>query len=567
MISKHQILHGAKEREVLAIFAFLLLSCLAIALDRAQGVPIYMLSLFAIAAFATFVKKDSTRVAALLAIVLLSAFSIGVNGVKFGIDFSGGVRLPVLLEHPVDTTTMEEMVSTIKTRAAAFGLAEVKVRPIGDSEIYVELPQSSPQLIADVESLLSRQGVYQGIVDGKVAISGDNIYSGTIMAIPSQYLQGADWGVSFSVTQAGAQQFANVAKGKANYPLYMYLDRPSDAIIVMTEGELMAKAKSKTMPVSRAKALQLVSSALKLEGDDIKVYLEEDLEGNFSLVPKGNKTKAIVTANSSLIPALKAAGFVVSEQAQEDMEPEYFVSPQNSLTDAVVLWKVVGLMSAPRLVASVTEGIPNFSYTINGPAEGTTAQAKAIDAVKKEKELESLLKGGALPVQITIGSKTIVPAPLGEEFLRLSLIGILFALLAISLMVAIRYRHLQIVLPMIFISLAELIILIAIVGSFTIDLAAMAGILAAIGVGVDAQIIVTDELLKKNEESQAKKLEKAFAIITTSVMVAVIAMLPLLLFSGLVEIIGFATSTVLGALLGLFISRPAYGVIAEHLFE
>jgi len=92
------------------------------------------------------------------------------------------------------------------------------------------------------------------------------------------------------------------------------------------------------------------------------------------------------------------------------------------------------------------------------------------------------------------------------------------------------------------------------------------GILAAIGVGVDAQIIVTDELLKKEGE-MSKRLEKAFSIITTSVMVAVVAMVPLLFFSGLVEIIGFATATVLGSLLGLFISRPAYGVIAEHLFE
>jgi preprotein translocase subunit SecD len=94
----------------------------------------------------------------------------------------------------------------------------------------------------------------------------------------------------------------------------------------------------------------------------------------------------------------------------------------------------------------------------------------------------------------------------------------------------------------------------------------MAGILAAIGVGIDAQIVVTDELLKKEEEAR-KRMEKAFSIITTSVTVAVVAMLPLLMFSGLVEIIGFATATVLGSLLGLFISRPAYGAIAERLFE
>ncbi|MCX6771443.1 MAG: hypothetical protein NTX79_05300 [Candidatus Micrarchaeota archaeon] len=568
MISTSEIIAGAKKREVAAIFCVALIACAAMFLDKAHGVPIYVASILAIAIAAAFIKSDSIRVAVLIAIVFLSAFSIASNGVKFGIDFSGGVRIPVLLEKPVDAVTMEEMVNTIKTRAASFGLSEVKVRPIGDSEIYVEMPQSSPQLVSDVENLLSRQGVYRGIVDGKVAVKGEEIYSGTIMTIPSQYLQGADWGVSFTVTQAGAQRFADVAKGKGNYPLYMFLDRPSDAIMVLTEKELMADAASKTrvVPIAKARALQIATSALSLEGDNITVYLEESMQQNLSVKPATNKTRAIVTANSSLIPSLRAAGFAVVEKTDAEMTPKYIVSPENPASDAVSQWTAAGLMSAPRLVPSVTEGIPNFSYTINGPAEGANAQAKALDAIKKEKELESLLKGGALPVQITLGSKTVIPAPLGEEFLRLSLIGLLFSLLAISLMVSIRYRHMQIILPMIFISLAELVILLAILGSFTIDLAGMAGILAAIGVGVDAQIIVTDELLKKEGE-MPKRLEKAFAIITTSVTVAVVAMVPLLFFSGLVEIIGFATATVLGSLLGLFISRPAYGVIAEHLFE
>ena len=568
MISINEIIAGAKKREVIAIFLFTLIACSAMFLDKAHGVPIYVASIVAIAIVASFIKSDSVRVAVLVAIVLLSAFSIASNGVKFGIDFSGGVRIPVLLEKPVDAVTMEEMVNTVKTRAASFGLSEVKVRPIGDSEIYVEMPQSSPQLISDVENLLSRQGVYRGIVDGKVAVKGEEIYSGTIMKIQSQYLQGADWGVGFTVTRAGAQRFADVTKGKGNYPLFMFLDRPSDSILILSEKQLMedAVSKSRVVPIAKARALQIASSALALEGDNITIYIEEAISQNFSLKPSTNKTRAIVSANSSLIPSLRAAGFNVVEKTDAEITPQYAISPENPLSDAVSVWGAVGLMSAPRLVPSVTEGIPSFSYTINGPAVGATAQAKALDALKKERELESLLKGGALPVQISLGSKTVIPAPLGEEFLRLSLIGLVFALLAISLMVSIRYRHMQIIVPMIFISLAELVILLAILGSFTIDLAGMAGILAAIGVGVDAQIVVTDELLKKEGEMQ-KRLEKAFSIITTSVMVAVFAMVPLLFFSGLVEIIGFATATVLGSLLGLFISRPAYGVIAEHLFE
>jgi len=151
-------------------------------------------------------------------------------------------------------------------------------------------------------------------------------------------------------------------------------------------------------------------------------------------------------------------------------------------------------------------------------------------------------------------------------------IGAAAALLAISFFVGVRYRTLKVVFPIIIISLCEIIILVSILGSFTIDLAGMAGIIAAIGVSVDAQIIVTDELLKRKkeahlEESAHAKLEKAFSIIVTNVVVAVVAMLPLLLFSGLVEIIGFATATILGAVLGVFISRPAYGAIAERIFE
>jgi preprotein translocase subunit SecD len=85
----------------------------------------------------------------------------------------------------------------------------------------------------------------------------------------------------------------------------------------------------------------------------------------------------------------------------------------------------------------------------------------------------------------------------------------------------------------------------------------MAGIIAAIGVGVDAQIVITDELLKKNDEDTEERIGHAFDIIKTNVIVATLSMIPLL-FSGLVEIIGFAISTILGSLLGYLLSRPAY---------
>ncbi|MDE1797840.1 MAG: hypothetical protein KGH63_00350 [Candidatus Micrarchaeota archaeon] len=518
------------------------------------------------------------RVQLLLLMVLLALGWVFYNGgpanggLKFGIDFSGGLRIPILLERPIDPPTMQEMVNTVKTRAATAGLTEVRVQPVGDSEIYVEVPKSNPGLAQDIEKLLSEQGVFQGIVDGQVAVTGEDIYRNTIGRASANQLQGgSDWGVDFSINQVGQQRFTKAVRGKAYYPVYMFVDRPTDAIVVISRADLLANANATGVSLlSQQDALTYASNALHLQGNDIPVYLQEDLlarGANLSLKPSDNKTEAILSINApqALKDELNQSGFVLVQKAPGDMRPSYYIDNKGGPQNAVSQWEAVGLKSAPPLSPAITSGAPSFSYIVTGGATGI-GQERILSADQNAREMMAVLKGGALPVQITMGSIEDVPAPLGQEFLRLSAIGALFALACISLMVAIRYRTLRVVLPIIFISISEVIILVAILGSFSIDLAAMAGIIAAIGVSVDAQIVVTDEVLKhEHMHDAAHGVEKAFDIIVTNAVVAVVAMLPLLLFSGLVEIIGFATSTVLGYILGVLISRPAYGVIVQHM--
>jgi len=503
-------------------------------------------------------KERETKLMCLAAIVLISIFNVGIHGMKFGIDFSGGTRIPVILESPAPDSVMDEMVDTIKKRASAFGLTEVKVKAIGDTQINVEVPSGDPQLIQSVEEVLSHQGVLTGVVDGKAALKGEYVLSGTIQKLPAQYLQGADWGVSFSVTREGAEHFAETVKGKANFPVYMFLDRPTDAIVLITEDEAAANLEA-GMPSDAADALE---EALKLEGSDIPVHIYEDTYIE-TLVPATNSTEAILSQElaDEVGAQLEARGFVLSIAEEGEIQPMLLFN-ENTGEVAVEEWKAVGLLSSPVLSPSITTGIPSYGYTISGTAPGT-GQEKSINAYEAARSIESILKGGALPIQISVGSRTTIPAPLGEVFLNLSIIGLVLALVAISVLVSVRYRKFNILLPIVLISFSEMVILLSILGSFTIDLAGMAGIIAAIGVGVDAQIVITDELLKK-VGSAAERLDNAFAIITTNVTVAVVAMLPLL-FSGLVEVIGFAISTILGSLLGLLISRPAYAAIVEDI--
>ncbi|MEM2948221.1 MAG: hypothetical protein QXY05_00885 [Candidatus Anstonellales archaeon] len=523
--------------------------------------PVYVgflliISLLIFGTLSSVWKESHIRLSALFALIILAISAIAVHGIKFGIDFEGGTRIPIVLEYPVNQIAMQEMVETIKKRASVLGLTEVKVKAVGNSEIYVELPSADEEMVKRVEGILEKQGVYLGVVDGKVAITGQDILPGTIYRIPTQYLQGNDWGVGFSITKTGAEHFAETVKGKANYPLYMFLDRPTNAFVVVNR-EQLKQSLSESLEIEDA--LSAMKEALELEGDNTVIIFEEDVLPGMNL---SNRTYVVLRKNApqSVKDIFSSAGIMIKEVEDSEMIPE--ISYGSAGTPVVAKWEGVGLLSSPFLSPQITDGIPSYSYSITGPASGV-GQEKVLNAERRVKEIESILKGGALPVRITLGSKTTIPAPLGQEFLRLSLLGLVFAFIIVSAVIFITYRKLRVILPIILITLAEITILIAITGSFTIDLATMAGIIAAVGVSIDAQIIITDELLKKTGTKE-EKLDRAMSIINTNVTVAILAMLPLL-FSGMVEIIGFAVATILGALLGALISRPAYATIAGEL--
>lgn len=553
MISINELLKDSKNLILIALFALF-----------AGGEVVYskyvgLILLFAFLTFgilSTVWKSKNARFLALSLLLVLSFTNILINGVKFGIDFSGGTRIPVVLEKAVTSETMNEMLQTIKNRASVLGLTEVKVRAVGSSQIDVEVPGTNEALIKSIEDVLSHQGVFQGIVDGKVALSGEDILPGTIYSVPTASLRGADWGVAFSVTKTGADTFAQVANGKSQYPLYMFLDRPKDAAIFISMDDL----KGGKTTISDKDAIETAAKALRFDNSDINLYILDDFTFNAS----ANGTKAMVSAalDNATKDRIRAMGFNISEV--QNISPVFRTS---SSVNAAILeqWSAVGLLSAPLLSPDVTSGLASYSYSISGAAQGVGTE-RAQNAQDEVKKITSILKGGSLPVQISLGSRTSIPAPLGQQFLQLSIVGILAAIAAIGIFVSIRYRHLKIILPIIAVSISELIILVSLLGSFTIDLAAMAGILAAIGVGVDAQIVITDELMKKEGKDHEEKLNHAFDIITTNVIVAVVAMIPLL-FSGMVEIIGFALSTIIGSLLGFMISRPVYALLVEKLIE
>lgn len=185
--------------------------------------------------------------------------------------------------------------------------------------------------------------------------------------------------------------------------------------------------------------------------------------------------------------------------------------------------------------------------------------------MEEAQKLEIHLRAGALPVDVEIVGSGSVPAALGDYFKFMCLLAGTLALLAVAVTVYFRYREPLIVVPMICVNIAEIIILLGIARYIQqLDLASIAGLIAVLGTGIDQLVVITDEVLHEgrvpSQNLYMKRLSRALGIIMVAACTTFIAMLPLVLM-GLSTLKGFAIITILGVLIGVLITRPAYGKI------
>ncbi|MDO5845925.1 MAG: preprotein translocase subunit SecD [Methanocorpusculum sp.] len=190
---------------------------------------------------------------------------------------------------------------------------------------------------------------------------------------------------------------------------------------------------------------------------------------------------------------------------------------------------------------------------------------------KQAQELEVHLRAGALPVEVQIAGSGSTSAALGDYFKIICIIAGIAALAAVAVLIYVRYRIPLIVLPMILTNISEIVILLGIaVFIQQLDIAAIAALIAVLGTGIDQLVIITDEVVHEGVvPSQAlymKRLKRALVIIMTSAATVIIAMFPLIIMD-LSTLKGFAIINILGILIGVIITRPAYGKIVMEIMS
>ncbi len=221
-------------------------------------------------------------------------------------------------------------------------------------------------------------------------------------------------------------------------------------------------------------------------------------------------------------------------------------------------------------ISSDLKGKEATQILITGPGTGGTEEKALLNARENMNKLQTILITGSLPFKLEIVKLDTISPLLGKTFINNAMLTGLFAILVVGLIVFLRYRKLKVVVPMIFTTFFEVFLILgfAAVASWRLDLAAIAGIIAAVGTGVDHQIIITDEVLKGSERyfNWKQKIKRAFFIIISAYFTTLVAMTPLLLAgAGLLR--GFALTTIVGITIGVLITRPAFASVIEVLLE
>ncbi len=524
--------------------------------------------------------------------LVISIFSIVTNiantgqPLNYGIDFNGGTLYQVELQKQVSGEEIARIANIISQRIDPGGLRGDSISPVGGKYLMIQTAETNPIELEKIESRIRQQGKFESTLNGEVLFTGDEIKKvqrkdGYGVAKIGTYYE---WNLPFILNETAAKRFAEktfhqctaISFTSAGKPVYecerttFFLDKPNATILIseeqfdFDEQELLLGNTFINVPAETSITEVIEDSRINVVTYSTKTGLDKN-----ALSAALSATEEIIVSPdifTSVKSELETLGFTVSTEELKENEPW--------------IWNVMNARQIIRLSEGITnEDVANVSQAkIYSQLNISGTRENAAVAFQDLEELAILLESGSLPTPVkSISKETISPA-LGKSFLdNIVLMGII-ALIIVAGVIIIRYRNLTLAAPVIATILSEIIILLGLLSLPFIkqpfDLAAFAGVIAALGTGVDAEIVIIDELTNKAKRqslSLFQRIKKGLFIITTSALTIIAVMGPIVLFSrsmpGLSNLYGFAIVAILGALIGVLITRPAFTKTIEIIME
>jgi preprotein translocase subunit SecD len=392
-----------------------------------------------------------------------------------------------------------------------------------------------------------------------------------------------EWSLPFVLNEESAKRFSEMTfhqctavsfttQGKPVYDCektMFFLDKPS-ALVVLTqeqydfdEEELLLGNTFLNIPEGTS-----ISEVIEDSKVDVVIYDGTDFNSIYLTEVLKETNQAIVSTD-------------LSQKAIEDLNSFGFVVTKSTASkDTPWIWSTLNAKQIIRLSEGITnEDVTDISQAkiftqLNISGSRETAQI----AFQDLEELAILLESGSLPTPVKSISKETISPSLGSSFFMNVIIMGIVAIIYVSLVIIIRYKKAILAVPIIATLLFEIIIMLGILSlpiiKQPLNLAAFAGIIAAIGTSVDSEVIIVDEIVgkaRKEHLSLIQKVKEGLFIITTSVLTMIAVMGPIVLFSrtmpGISNLYGFAVVAIFGGLIGVLITRPAFTKVVEMISD
>ena len=434
----------------------------------------------------------------------------------------------------------------IRNRIDQYGVAEPVITTQGSRKIIIELPGVSDETrvknllkgTAKLEFRLLREP--EVLVRTLESINSHLAQNSNSQQPAAQSVDSLAAKVDTTAATSPAPQApTQPAQTESNNPLY-------ELISVVPDGTAYTTAQSRDLVLAL------------LQRSDVQALLPMDTELLLAAKPEVGKDAQKLYVIYLVKKTSELTGGVITEAkatfGAQGVQPEVLMSMNSEGTSK---WARVTGANIGKRIAIVLDGAVYSAPVVQSKIPSGNSVINGIGSLEEAKDLEIVLKAGALPAPVRITEERTVGPSLGADYIRAGVQSLLWAFLAVSLFMLFYYKKAGIAADIALV-LNILIVLSTLAGfNASLSLPGIAGIVLTIGMAVDANVLIYERV--REELSAGKSLvsaiaqgyDRAFSSIFDSHVTTLSAAF-LLYTYGIGPIQGFAVTLMIGTSASLF---------------
>jgi len=349
---------------------------------------------------------------------------------------------------------------------------------------------------------------------------------------------------------AGVLPPASAAASKSAGPLY-------DVLTIMQNGNVYVPAESREFVVKL------------FQRSDIKALIPQDSELLLAAKPDQLQDGRNYYPVFLLRKTAELTGGVITEAkasfSAEGAQPEVLME-MNS--EGTAKWARITGANIGKRVAIVLDGAVYSAPVVQSKIPNGNSVINGIESVEEAKDLEIVLKAGALPAPVRIIEERTVGPSLGADYIRAGMLSLLWGFLAVSVFMLFYYHTAGIAADMALV--LNILVVLSVLAGFnaSLSLPGIAGIVLTMGMAVDANVLIYERIREELADGKsivsavAAGYDKAFSSILDS-HVTTLASAYLLYTFGIGPIQGFAVTLMIGTAASLFTAI----VVTKEIFN